>query len=411
MRGREKQDGGGSSHDVGGRISDWLEGVLEETAELEPPVEIVVSHAAVDQHRRVIRSFQISNLPVPAPEVYKLVDAIGAAISMDAEDLGGFQRYQLVMRCRDREVGSTTIRYAMDAMPSAIDSEPANARGLVAQAQRHTEASVRMLVQGNGALLGAFQKRLNEQDALIERLYGRWIESMETKEQFVSERAALAIEADERKLENELRGAREMAEIERNKLLWGEGLSMAKFGLSKLGEYMGAKSGSVAAPDEAAEMAYFATITDQQIEQVRRRAPPGDFEAFMAKVQRARAAVSPEPTASRPPVAESSPAQSSPPPRTAMPLEGDAKVGAAQLLARDLLPTVTARHLARKPLIDPATDDFAYYQLLRRLVASVTEEEMEFILGALPDDQRAATLALLDLMKLKVGAAGATEVP
>ena len=406
-RSRETQDGAGAMPDIEDRISRWLGAVLVETAGVEPPIEINISHAAVDQNRRLIRSYRIAELPMPAPEMYKLVEEISETLSSDAQDLGGIQRYQLVARCRGQDVGSTTIRHATDLVPSAIDSEPASARGLVAQAQRHAEAAVRMLVQGNGALFQSFQKRLTEQDALIERLYGRWIESMETKEQLVTERAALGIESEERKVANEVRAAKEIAEIERTNAMWKEGLSMVKFGLPLVMKYFASTKDAPPAAQDAAEAAYLATVTDEQVEQLRRRLPPELLDDFVAKVLRARASVG-APSPSDPPPQPERPHTEAParerdePPRPRLkPLEGDAKLGAARLLARDLLPVVTTRHLAGQPLIDPASDDLSLYQLLRRLAASTSGTEMQVILGSLPDDQRDATLALLQLLNIE----------
>ena len=121
----------------------------------------------------------------------------------------------------------------------------------------------------------------------------------------------------------------------------------------------------------------------------------------MSKVQQARAAAGPA-SAARPPTPEREPPPAEPAARPMKPLEGDAKLGAARLLARDLLPVITARHLAGRPLIDPAADDLSLYQLLRRLVASTNATEIQIILGSLPDDQRAATVALVGLLNLKL---------
>jgi hypothetical protein len=407
---RETQDGLGGTPDIDDKVSRWLGALLAETAGVEPPIEINVSHAAVDQNRRLIRSYRISEFPIQAPEMYKLVEEISETISSDAQDLGGIQRYQLVARCRGQDVGSTTVRFAMDVMPSAIDSEPASARGLVAQAQRHAEAAVRMLVQGNGALFTSFQKRLAEQDALIERLYGRWLESMETKEQLTAERAALAIEADERKVDNELRAAKEVADIERRNAIWSEGLSMVKFALPLVMQHFAGGQGSQSPLQAAAETTYLATVTDDQLEQLRRRLPPQAFGEFLSRVRAARArgaTASATPSVTDPPVRQDvgepgSAHSEAGRQRPIRPLEGEAKLGAARLLARDLLPVITRRHTEGRPLIDPASDDLSLYQLLRRLAISTTAEEMHMILVALPDDQRRATLALLDALDVTV---------
>jgi hypothetical protein len=364
---REVQEGSGGTPDIDDKISRWLGAVLAETAGVEPPVEINVSHAAVDQNRRLIRSYRIAEFPMQAPELYKLVEEISETITSDAQDLGGIQRYQLVARCRGQDVGSTTVRFAMDVMPSAIDSEPASARGLVAQAQRHAEAAVRMLVQGNGTLFTSFQRRLAEQDALIERLYGRWIESMETKEAVTAERATLAIEADERRADNEIRAAKEVAEIERKNAIWTEGMSMVKFALPLVMQRLAGGADRQSPLQAAAETAYLATVTDEQIEQLRRRLPPQVFSDFVSKVQaaRARAGQPASPPATTPPPDQESESSTQAPQaaRQAVirPLEGDAKLGAARLLARDLLPTITERHLAGQALIDPASDDLSLY--------------------------------------------------
>jgi hypothetical protein len=407
MRAPEKQDAGVERTDIHEQVSRWLSAVLLDTGGLEPPVEIMINHAAVDQHRRLIRSYRMETLPVPADELLALTDAVAQTIAADGEDLGGVQRYQLMARSAGREVGSKSLRYATDTPPSAIDSEPASARGLVAQAQRHAEAAVRMLVQGNGSLLTSFQKRLADQDALIERLYNRWIDSMETKEQLVRERAILGIDADERKVESEVRAAREIAEIERKNALWTEALSMVKFGFPFAMQYLMGGKGELPAQQEAAQAAYLATVTDQQIEQLRARLPPEVLDDFVAKVRKARGTTQ---AATAPPQDPAPPQEATTPPaapsRSFKPLEGDAKLGAARLLARDLLPLITERHLAGRPLIDAASDDLSLYQLLKRLAASSSEVEMQMILGSLPDEQRDATVALLEFLNITLPGSG-----
>jgi hypothetical protein len=402
--------------DIEDRVSRWLGTVLAETAGVEPPIEVSVSHAAVDQNRRLIRSYRIGELPMPAPELYKLVEAISETISDDAQDLGGMQRYQLVVRCRGQDIGSTTVRHAMDATPAAIDSEPASAAGLVAQAQRHAEAAVRMLVQGNGTLFASFQKRLAEQDDLIERLYQGWVESIETKEKLVRERAALGIDAEERRLESEVRATGQLAEIERKNAAWAETLSMLKFGVPLVLQHLTAGKDGAASQEvqDAAEAAYFATVTDEQIQALRRRVPADLLDDFIAKVKRARGGAAGPSGAAPPSQSDSTPARAGgpapggdPSARPVRPLEGDAKLGAAKLLARELLPVITARHVAGRPLIDPGSDDLSMYQLLRRLAFSTTPVEMQMILASLPDeDQRQATLALLRLLRVEASAAG-----
>ncbi len=92
---REVQEEPGRTPDIDDRISRWLRAVLAETAGVEPRIEINVSHAAVDQNRRLIRSHRISELPMQAPEMYELVEEIAETITSDAQDLGGVQRPQV----------------------------------------------------------------------------------------------------------------------------------------------------------------------------------------------------------------------------------------------------------------------------------------------------------------------------
>jgi protein-disulfide isomerase-like protein with CxxC motif len=401
VRGWEKRDAdaGAARAASQDRVARWLDALLLHTSGVEAPVDIAISHAAVDQSRRLIRSYRIAAVPPEPGELYSLAEEIAETIALDADDLGGHQRYQLVARCNGQEVGSTTVRMVLDAMPPAVDSEPATASGLVAQAQRHAEAAMRLMIQSQGAVVSSLTKRLVDQDALLDRLLARQKELMDNQDALLKERVMLEVNAEDRRAANELKAAKEVAEIQRHEKMWNEGVSMVKLLLPALVQHwISGKSGDPQDMTALLNDEFLKTFTDEQIRHICQRLPPPMVEAFLARVKQARAAqAGATPTAQGEASSRADGANSEAP---LQPLEGDTKVGAAKWLKENLLPKLVERHRAGEPLVDEAKDGPFPYQLLRRLAVSTTEVEMQMILGAIGADASAALIALCKQLQI-----------
>jgi hypothetical protein len=365
---------GGPTTNIEDRIGRWLEALLQSARQPEGPISISIIHVAVDQGQRLLRSLTVETAPLDAKEMADLLDAIALEITTDAEDLGGMQRYQLKASAKGRDIGSTTIRYAMDTMPAAIDSEPPSHRGLVAQSQRHTEAAF------NGSILASFQQRLVAQEEMLARYQAQALQTFKLQEELLVQKAQLETRSEEEKEEREMRMMEAIEKHQRNQLLVQTGLQRVNEVFPILLQYLfGSKAevsdvpventGEGVEPTSAAESA--APANDDGVPETQTPAAPT--------------------TATK-----------------TAPLNAVEKMKVAMLLREHLLPVITERHKNKQPLFQPG-DDPSSFNLARRLLVSCSAQEIAMILGGLPEPDRNAIKALADSFKISLtGAAPAS---
>ncbi|HEY0714891.1 MAG TPA: hypothetical protein VGF45_19580 [Polyangia bacterium] len=152
------------------RIAGFVAGLLE-PGHLGPPAErIVIRHLSVND-----RQSDVGALALPAEAdgesgVLELAGRLGDQLTADAEGLGGgVQRYGLVALRGAEVLGRLPIRLASgadDAPGDPIDSEPATARGLIAQLMRHNEANSRIVSLSMGQIVATLLRQ-NERLRLV----------------------------------------------------------------------------------------------------------------------------------------------------------------------------------------------------------------------------------------------------
>ena len=362
---------GGPTTNIEDRIGRWLEALLQSARQPEGPISIAIIHVAVDQGQRLLRSLTVETAPLDAKEMADLLDAIALEITTDAEDLGGMQRYQLKASAKGRDIGSTTIRYAMDTMPAAIDSEPPSHRGLVAQSQRHTEAAFRMLLQANGSILASFQQRLIAQEEMLARYQAQALETFKLQEELLVKKAQLETHSEEEKEEREMRMMEAIEKHQRNQLLVQTGLQKVNEVFPILLQYLfGSK----------------ADVSDVPVENTGEGAEPTSPAESAAPANDDGVPETQTPAA---PTTATKTAQ----------LNAMEKMKVAMLLREHLLPVITERHKNKQPLFQPG-DDPSSFDLARRLLVSCSAHEIALILGSLPEPDRNAIKALADFFKI-----------
>src|SRR6185295_4149946 len=150
------------------KIANWMTALIEDGGPLEgnEPLSFVLVHAAVDQNQRTVRMWRA---PPESDALAPIVGEVYAQAEADATEMGGMQRYFLKAMVKAKEIGTCAMRFNIDhsALAPAVDSEPATAQGLVAQAQRFSEATMRMFVQGFGMMNESQHKVIASQQALI----------------------------------------------------------------------------------------------------------------------------------------------------------------------------------------------------------------------------------------------------
>jgi hypothetical protein len=151
------------------RIASFVAGFFEPGRLGPPPERIVIRHLSVND-----RQSDVGALPLPAEtnteaSVIELAGRLGDLITTDADGLGGIQRYVLVALRGTEVLGRLPIRTtggSDDASGDPIDSEPATARGLVAQLMRHNEANSRIVSLSMGQIVATLLRQ-NERLRLV----------------------------------------------------------------------------------------------------------------------------------------------------------------------------------------------------------------------------------------------------
>jgi hypothetical protein len=168
------------------RIGKWMSALVQDLAPDDGPLMFCLLHAAVDQNQRTVRTW---HMPVDADALGTLIGEVNAQAEDDANELGGMQRYFLKATLKGKDIGSITMRFNADqskALIPAVDSEPASSAGLVAQSQRHTEATMRLLVQAFGTVIDSHQKVITAQQSMIDVFQQRQVEMLNTQFELAS---------------------------------------------------------------------------------------------------------------------------------------------------------------------------------------------------------------------------------
>jgi len=179
------------------RISTWLTALLESPG-AEFPISLSLFHATAESSQRIVRSWRIDD-EAATHVLAQLTAAIDQAGAADAEDLGVLQRYLLRASSKGKDIGSATLRYRpTEETFGPVDSEPPTERGLVAQAQRHSEFSIRTLVQTISGIMESQQRIIQSQEAMLQAFNQRQMQMFETMETLSTKKLEREIEVEER---------------------------------------------------------------------------------------------------------------------------------------------------------------------------------------------------------------------
>jgi hypothetical protein len=177
-------------------------------------------HAGLDDDNRLLQTWDIETIP-EREEFRELVSKIDEEAADDAAHLGGgVQRYVLsATTLEGRALGSLTLRYSGNnsSMEAGvyIDSEPATARGQVALSMRHADGAFRLLGAGFGTILDALNRRLGQQDVMIEKMMLNQTKNFELMADLADKKFEREVVADTKKKETELEFYRQVDQIDR----------------------------------------------------------------------------------------------------------------------------------------------------------------------------------------------------
>lgn len=131
-----------------------------------------------------------------AEEIQGWISEIEQIAYDDCEDLGGVQRYALLPYFGKQQKNRLTFRMAGEEKDEdSFDSEPPNKAGLVAQSQRHAEAShrhtevmMRLLISSTNNVVNQYARTVASLATQNEALQGKHVEGMTLLEDLLIQR-------------------------------------------------------------------------------------------------------------------------------------------------------------------------------------------------------------------------------
>lgn len=164
------------------------------------PTHIEVFHVNVNDKTAPVHTFNLES--VDENNLISLVRDIDETLTTDADGLSGVQRYMLICCCGynddQQKLGRLPIRYrgeSQDAEEDALSSEPATAKGLVAQSQRHTEAFARMAMAQTASISTIQERMISRLAEMNERLMDKHVEVITLIEDLSSQKHLRDLEA------------------------------------------------------------------------------------------------------------------------------------------------------------------------------------------------------------------------
>lgn len=240
------------------RIGRWLAALVSSQGlPRDEAVTFSLVHAAVDQTQRIVRTWRCS---LDEGALATITGEINEEAGEDAAQMGGMQRYFLRSTLKGKEIGSIVLRYNADPdnfMP-AVDSEPASARGLVAQAQRFTEAIMRIFVQGHGQVIETQSRVAATQQTMIDMFQKQQIEMLRLQQELAGRKLDQELALENQRYEHEMAFFKEEQEQKHVNESWATVLKYAPYVLS------GGKIPIVPTADEQADARMMLATMDRE---------------------------------------------------------------------------------------------------------------------------------------------------
>jgi len=203
------------------RIERWMTAIVFGKNAPAGGLRFTLHHASLDEAQRLLQTWDIETIP-DRESFCELVAKIDEEAAEDTAHLGwGVQRYVLSVTTQEgRPLGSLTLRYSGNNTPmdGGLDTEPASSRGQVALSMRHTDGAYRLLGAGFGTVLDALNRRLGQQDSMIEKMMLNQTKNFELMAELAEKKFEREVLADTKKKEAELEFYKEVDQIDRRNL-------------------------------------------------------------------------------------------------------------------------------------------------------------------------------------------------
>ncbi len=382
------------------RIQRWSTAVVFGPSAPAGGLRLTLHHASIDEAQRLLRTWELDSIP-QREDFNDLVEEIDREAAEDASQLGwGVQRYVLRATTSDgRELGSLALRYSANAAQSGelgafVDSEPANARGQVALAMRHTDGAYRLLGAGFGTILDSLNRRLGQQDALLEKTMEAHSRLYELIGEMADKRIEREVWAETKKKEAEIDLHRQLSELDRRDMWTKMGFERLAPLIPVLLTKLGGKGAAPtqATPRDEVLAGIFETLTPQQFAVLQSALNDSQMAALMSLLADLQEVRSPG-MATAPAGGTSSP--------NCKPSEETGVLAMARI-KQELLPWAIERLKSAQPL-DPPTEMAAAVKIFRLLVTALPREQYDELVtknGPLTPAERTAFARLAQHLKL-----------
>lgn len=161
------------------------------------PDKVELRHVSVSDKATPVRAWTISG--ADDSRIKDVCDQIDAASADDADGVGGVQRYAVVATSKGDQIGRLILRYRAEGDTPGDhgefgDSEPANGKGLAAQAMRHTEAFAKTMAMGAGGTIEQLARMNARLATMVETMMDKHMEHVTLVEELTSNKHARDLE-------------------------------------------------------------------------------------------------------------------------------------------------------------------------------------------------------------------------
>jgi len=171
------------------KIGRWLRPFVFANSD-EPLTRLVLKHISVNDKQEILHTIPIEESP-DEDDLPGIANEIDNAAYADADGMGGMQKYVVYAYSKgEKPIGRLPFRvYCQETGEDGepIESEPATPKGMIAQAQRFSEAAIRMSLGASGSIITQLQRTVARQAETIEKLTEARIELFDSLERVRSE--------------------------------------------------------------------------------------------------------------------------------------------------------------------------------------------------------------------------------
>lgn len=182
-------------------LSDWIRRQLFHYSDTKNGrcTSFILSHVGSGSKSNIVTTMPIIEKIGP-DDIDETVGQINETATIDAEGLGGLQKYMLQATFENLDKPINRFIFRINATDGednvdVMDSEPATQKGLMSQMMRHTEATFRISMASTGNIVGMQNRIISRQAEQIETLTQKHIDLVQVLEELQTEKHTRELDA------------------------------------------------------------------------------------------------------------------------------------------------------------------------------------------------------------------------